>query len=117
MFPTIDQAKPGLKKLIAALGEVYPYASVLAVADDSRAWQVSRSGTAIRTGGTRGGTGFVARVFDGVGCAEYSFNEFSEAKIPAIRDTLAQRLAAQNAALDGFAPQPPPHPADEPAAR
>lgn len=116
MFPTIDQAKPGLKKLIAALGEVYPYASVLAVADDSRAWQVSWSGTAIRTGGTRGGTGFVARVFDGVGCAEYSFNEFSEAKIPAIRDTLAQRLAAQNAALDGFAPLPTPIPADEPAA-
>ena len=44
MFPTIDQAKPGLKKLIAALGETYPYASVLAVADDSREWRVSRAG-------------------------------------------------------------------------
>lgn len=38
VFPTIDQAKPGLKKLIAALGETYPYASVLAEADDRRDW-------------------------------------------------------------------------------
>ena len=115
MFPTIDQAKPGLKKLIAALGEVYPYASVLAVADDSRAWRISRSGINIASGGYGGGTGFVARVFDGVGCAEYSFNEFSEEKIPAICDTLAQRLAEQNAALDGFVPLPTPILADEPA--
>ena len=33
MFSTIDRAKPGLQKLVAALRETYPYASVLAVAD------------------------------------------------------------------------------------
>ena len=44
MFPTIDQAKPGLKKLIAALGETYPYASVLAEADDRRDWRINRAG-------------------------------------------------------------------------
>lgn len=115
MFPTIDQSKPGLKKLIAALGETYPYASVLAVADDSRAWRISHSGISIATGGNGGGTGFVARVFDGTGCAEYSFNEFSEDKIPAICDTLARRLAEQTAALEGFAPLPTPILADEPA--
>ena len=43
MFETIDRAKPGLQKLIRALGEEYPYASVLAVADDTRASRVSRT--------------------------------------------------------------------------
>ncbi len=116
MFPTIDRAKPGLIKLVAALRERYAYASVLAVADDSRRWAVSRAGVNIAAGGMGGGTGFVARVFDETGCAEYSFNEFSEEDIPAICETLARRLAEQNKALEGFAPLPTPVPADEPAA-
>ena len=82
MFSSIDRVKPGLQKLIRALGETYPYASVLAVADDSRSWRISRTGVNIAASGMTGGTGFVARVFDGVGCAEYSFNEFSEEQIP-----------------------------------
>ncbi len=68
------------------------------------------------TAGMGGGTGFVARVFDETGCAEYSFNEFSEEDIPAICETLAKRLAEQNQALAGFEPLPTPVPADEPAA-
>lgn len=115
MFPSIDRAKPGLQKLVAALRETYPYASVLAVADDCRSWRVSRSGTAISANGMGGGTGFVVRVFDGKGCAEYSFNEFSEEKIPAICGTLARRLTEQNDALTDFASLPTPVPADEPA--
>ncbi|MDE7261387.1 MAG: hypothetical protein K2N78_04910, partial [Oscillospiraceae bacterium] len=115
MFETIDRVKPGLKKLIAALRETYPYASVLAVADDGRSWSISRGGISIGASRMGGGTGFVVRVFDGTGCAEYSFNEFSEEKIPEIRETLASRLAEQNAALEGFAPLPTPIPADEPA--
>lgn len=114
MFSSIDRVKPGLQKLIRALGEAYPYASVLAVADDSRGWRVSRMGVNISAGMT-GGTGFVARVFDGVGCAEYSFNEFGEEKIPELCAVLARRLAEQNEALDGVAPLPTPIPADEPA--
>ena len=116
MFPSIDRVKPGLQKLIAALGEAYPYASVLAVEDDARSWRVSRAGVSISASGVGGGTGFVVRVFDGAGCAEYSFNEFSEERIPDICDTLARRMAEQNAALEGFAPLPTPIPADEPAA-
>ena len=116
MFSSIDRVKPGLQKLIAALGEAYPYASVLAVEDDARSWRVSRAGVNISASGNGGGSGFVVRVFDGTGCAEYSFNEFSEEKIPAIRGTLARRLAEQNAALEGFAPLPTPIPADQPAA-
>ena len=116
MFPTIDRAKPGLIKLVAALRERYAYASVLAVADDSRRGAGSRAGGNIAAGGLGGGTGFVARVFDETGCAEYSFNEFSEEDIPAICETLAKRLAEQNQALAGFEPLPTPVPADEPAA-
>ena len=115
MFSTIDRVKPGLQKLIAALGEDYPYASVLAVADDARSWRVSRAGVNIAATGMGGGGGFVVRVFDGTGCAEYSFTEFDEGKIPAIQAALAQRLGEQDAALAGFAPLPTPVPADEPA--
>ena len=88
MFEIIDRVKPGLQKLIAGLRETYPYASVLAVADDCRAWGISRSGVSIAAPRMGGGTGFVVRVFDGVGCAEYSFNEFAEEKIPDLRDLL-----------------------------
>ena len=116
MFSSIDLVKPGLQKLIRALGETYPYASVLAVADDSRSWRVSRAGVNIAASGMTGGTGFVVRVFDGVGCAEYSFNEFDEGKIPELCALLARRLAEQNEALDGIASLPTPIPADEPAA-
>ena len=115
MFPTIDQAKPGLKKLIAALGETYPYASVLAEADDRRDWRINRAGIGISASGTGGAAGFVVRVFDGVGCAEYSFNEFSEAKVPEICALMAKRLAEQNAATAEFQPLPTPIPADDPA--
>ena len=115
MFPSIDRAKPGLQKLIAALRETYPYASVLAVEDDSRAWRVSRAGVNIAASGHGGGAGFVVRVFDGTGCAEYSFNEFSQERIPDICALLAQRLARQNQALGGVAPLPTPIPADKPA--
>ena len=114
MFSGLDSQKPGLKRLVAALKEVYPYASVLAVADSSRSWSISRNGVNIDSG-RFGGTGFVARVFDGIGCAEYSFNCFSEDMIPSILAVMESRLKAQNAALDGFAPLPTPVLADEPA--
>ena len=115
MFSTIDRVKPGLHRLICALRKTYPYASVLAVADDSRSWRISRSGISISTSGMGGGTGFVVRVFDGTGCAEYSFNEFSEEKIPELCALLARRLEEQDRALAGVSPLPTPVPADEPA--
>ena len=82
MFQIIDQVKPGLQKLVRALREAYPYASVLAVADENRSWSISRGGINISASGRGGGTGYVVRVFDGTGCAEYSFNEFAEENIP-----------------------------------
>ena len=114
MFEIIDRVKPGLQKLIRVLREAYPYASVLAVADDNRSWSISRGGISISAAG-RGGTGYVVRVFDGVGCAEYSFNEFEEENIPSLCNILAQRLKEQNEALEGFAPLATPALSDEAA--
>ncbi len=115
MFSSIDSLKPGLKALVAALRREYPYASLLAVEDATRRWSVSRAGVNIDARGFGGGTGFVVRVFDGIGCAEYSFNHFSEDCIPDITAALRDRLAAQNDALQDVSPLPTPIPADEPA--
>ena len=111
MFSSLDTVKPALQKLVSALSAHFSYASVLAVEDSWRRWSVSRSGISLSASGFGGGTGFVVRVFDGAGCAEYSFNEFCQEDIPCIVAVLTQRLAT----LGGFEPLPTPIPADEPA--
>ena len=115
MFRNLDNIRPGLKALVSALYEDYPYASVLAVEDSWRRWSVSRQGVNIDASGFGGGSGYVVRVFDGVGCAEYSFNRFSMESIPEIKALIAGRLAAQNKALGDIDPLPTPIPSDEPA--
>lgn len=80
MFEKLDQIKPALKDLVKELRKKYAYASVLAVEDDNRGWRISRTGKRINSQGFGGGSGYVVRVFDNIGCAEYSFNEFSEEK-------------------------------------
>ena len=115
MFSSFDSVKPALGRLVARLRETYPYASLLAVEDLSRQWTVSRAGVNINASGMGGGSGYVVRVFDGTGCAEYSFNRFHEGMEEDIAARLAESLAAQNAALQDFSPLPTPIPADEPA--
>lgn len=117
MFEALEQNKAALKLLVAQLRQQYAYASVLAVMDDARTWQTSRSGVNIGTRRMSGGNGYVVRVFDEIGCVEYSFNEFDAGKIPAIVAAVAEKAAAAKAALPaGVAPLPTPIPADEPAA-
>lgn len=100
MFESIDRLKPALKELISSLRRDYAYASVLAVADDSRSWRIGKSGTSIGMSGMGGGDGFVVRVFDVKGVAEYSFNDFSAERIPEIKAALAERLTMpENATL------------------
>ena len=116
MFQSLDGLIPSLKELVRQLRQQYAYASVLAVQDDNRSWRISRSGVSIRSGGFGGGNGYVVRVFDKTGCAEYSFNEFSAEKIPVIVATIGERMAAQTVCLpDCVSPLPTPIPADEPA--
>lgn len=115
MFEKLDIVKPALKNLVSELRKKYAYASVLAVQDDSRAWRINRAGKRINNVGL-GGSGYVVRVFDEIGCAEYSFNEFSEEKIPEIVKTIDERIARQTANVpDGIKPLPTPIPSDEPA--
>ena len=116
MFEKLDIVKPALKNLVSELRIKYAYASVLAVQDDSRAWRINRAGKRINNVGLGGGSGYVVRVFDQIGCAEYSFNEFSEEKIPEIVKTIDERIARQTANVpDGIKPLPTPIPSDEPA--
>lgn len=115
MFEKLDIVKPALKNLVSELRKKYAYASVLAVQDDSRAWRINRAGKRINNVGL-GGSGYVVRVFDEIGCAEYSFNEFSEEKIPEIVKTIDERIARQTANVpDEIKPLPTPIPSDEPA--
>lgn len=116
MFEKLDIVKPALKNLVSELRKKYAYASVLAVQDDSRAWKINRAGKRINNVGLGGGSGYVVRVFDQIGCAEYSFNEFSEEKIPEIVKTIEERIAHQTANVpDGIKPLPTPIPSDETA--
>lgn len=116
MFEKLDIVKPALKNLVSELRKKYAYASVLAVQDDSRAWKINRAGKRINNVGLGGGSGYVVRVFDQIGCAEYSFNEFSEEKIPEIVKTIDERIAYQTANVpDGIKPLPTPIPSDETA--
>lgn len=112
MFEHLDRVKPALKKLVAELRKDYDYASVLAVEDDSRSWSVSRQGVRIDARSMDGGNGYVVRVFDKTGCAEYSFNDFSEEKIPEILKAVRERIGGLP---DGVTPLPTPVLADEPA--
>lgn len=116
MFEKMDEMKPALKKLVTELRKEYAYASVLATETDERGWSVSRSGPAISTASAEPDCGFVLRVFDDSGCGEYSFNELSEEKIPAICATVREGLKVQQAALPkGVRPLSTPLPVDEPA--
>lgn len=116
MFEKLDIVKPALKNLVSELRKKYAYASVLAVQDDSRAWRINRAGKRINNVGLGGGSGYVVRVFDEIGCAEYSFNEFSEEKIPEIVKAIDERIALQTENIpDGIKPLPTPIPSDEPA--
>lgn len=116
MFEKLDIVKPALKNLVSELRKKYAYASVLAVQDDSRAWRINRAGKRINNIGLGGGSGYVVRVFDQIGCAEYSFNEFSEEKIPEIVKTIDERIAHQTANVPvGIKPLPTPIPSDETA--
>ncbi len=116
MFEKLDQIKPALKDLVKELRKKYAYASVLAVEDDNRGWRISRTGKRINNQGFGGGSGYVVRVFDNIGCAEYSFNEFSKEKIPQIVKTMEERIAAEARNIPaGIEPLHTPIPSDKPA--
>ena len=116
MFERLDTVKPALKKLVAALCEQYAYASVLATAEHYRSWHISKNGISLSAAGLDGGDGYVIRVFDRTGCAEYSINAFSEDMIPEIVKEMRERFEAERAALpESVTPMPTAIPDDSPA--
>ncbi len=104
--------KPLLQRLVNALNEQYPYASVLATAASSKQYSVSRTGVTLSESAEYlNNCGFVVRVFDAThACGEYSFNEISEENLPEI--LAAVQKTAENLALSDARSFPLPE--DEP---
>ena len=102
----LQSAKPHLKALLSAL-DSYPYASILAQDTLAMQYSVSRTGTNAAESGMFTKRGFVLRLHNGKGFAEYSFNEISAETVPEIAEK-ARRLAEGIRGND-------PVPSDEPA--
>ena len=87
------------KKLLDACLARYSYASVLAADVDAKDYSVSRAGINLAENNRFGKRGFVVRVYEGEGYAEYSGNELSEEKIP---DVLAELERSIRKAAEHF---------------
>ena len=84
LTPYLKYAKPPLEKLISELYEIYPYASVLAQDSVAMRLSVSKTGTNVSENPFLTKRGFVVRVHNGKGLAEYAFNELSDETYPEI---------------------------------
>ncbi len=80
----LEKIRPAAKKLVQLLCDKYDYCSLLGVDSDSNSYQVSARGVNISPRALYNKRGFVIRVFDKSGQAEYSFNELTEELIPEI---------------------------------
>ncbi len=76
--------RPTAKKLVQLLCEKYDYCSLLGVDSESTSYRVASSGISITPSDIYNTRGFVIRIFDKSGQAEYSFNQLSEDLIPEI---------------------------------
>ena len=80
------------KKLLDACLARYSYASVLAADVDAKDYSVSRAGINLSENNRFGKRGFVVRVYEGEGYAEYSGNELSEDKISEVLAELERSI-------------------------
>lgn len=91
--PYLRANKPLFQKLLAALLERYPYASILASDIREKSYRVNRVTTSLAGGGIFSGRGFVVKVFDGGHWSEHSFNQISEELLPSILEQIGQAAA------------------------
>ena len=84
--------KPLYQALLDACLEKYSYASVLAADVDAKDYSVSRAGINLSENNRFGKRGFVVRVYEGEGYAEYSGNELSEDKISEVLAELERSI-------------------------
>ena len=87
----LSKKKPLLQALIAALSDT-DYVSVLATDNVAKEFSVSRRGISASTDPQYTNRGFVLRVKDGEGYAEYSFNDISEEQLPEIEKKVRAEL-------------------------
>lgn len=80
----LKKIRPAAKKLVKLLCEKYDYCSLLGTDSEDTRYQVASTGVGISPSPFFNNRGFVVRVFDKSGQAEYSFNELSEELIPKI---------------------------------
>ena len=85
--------KPLYRKLLDACLAEYGYASVLAADVEAKDYSVSRAGISVSENNRFGRRGFVVRVYQGEGYAEYSGNELSEEKISGILAELKRSIS------------------------
>ena len=80
----LEKIRPVAKKLVNRLCEKYDYCSLLGSDSESVSYRVSSSGISVVPSAVHNKRGFVVRVFDKSGQAEYSFNSLSDELIPDI---------------------------------
>ena len=84
--------KPLLETLVARLKEEYAYTSVLAMDNRARGYRVGASGVSAGPQARFTNRGFVVRVRDEKGYAEYSFNHIDEESIEKIVKKIREEL-------------------------
>ena len=111
----LQSARPLLRTLMERLEKKYRYCSVLASDCYAKIYRVSAGGVSAATDDLFTQRGFVVRVMDERGYAEYSFNSLSEDKLPVVETRLEQTLAELAAAMPADAAfMERPVPPDEP---
>lgn len=92
----LEKIRPAAKKLVAQLCEKYDYCSLLGIDSEHNRYRVAAAGINITPAEYLNNRGFVIRVFDKSGQAEYSFNELSEELIPQITENVAAAVKLYN---------------------
>ncbi len=97
----LETKRPLLKKLLAELLKVYPYASILAADSKGKRYQVSKQGTNIAEDDTYTEQGFVIKAYDGESYGEYAFNQLEEGDIEGIVEKVKSQLMPWKESLGG----------------
>jgi len=97
--PYLTSIKGGLQRLIALLGEDYPYVSVLATDSKGLSVRISRHARSVGSETMTTERGIVVRVFRGGQYSEYALNDFDPDAPEAAAKEIREALAAQQALL------------------
>ncbi|MBE5961102.1 MAG: TldD/PmbA family protein [Lachnospiraceae bacterium] len=97
----LSQKKILLKQLLERLCKEYDYASVLASDTFSKTYRVSKRGTVIAEDSLLSTRGYVIKVYDGKGYAEYSFNCLEKDNIEDILKKIRKHLIPLSSFLPG----------------